>query len=138
MSTRASIGHGAQNVGWSIEGFGRFWQRPDADLVAPVLTRDVVGYWPGRVPVRGIAEYTKAIADLIQLLPDLKLEVAEHAANGDVVFIRWIMRATGTKGFFEMTGIDRIRLRNGLVAENLIRFDSAEFLDLSGCRVPER
>jgi SnoaL-like domain len=131
------VGQTSSRTGWSVEGFARFWAKPDAGLVAPVLTEDVVGRWPGRrEPVRGVVEYTKALADLIAFLPDMRLEVAEHATNGDFVFIRWIMRATGAKGPFEMTGIDRIRLRGGLVAENIIRFDSAEFRELSGHEAP--
>ena len=124
------------HVAWSVEGFRRFWTKPDARLVPPVLTPDVVGYWPGRSPARGITEYTRVIAELIDLLPGLRLEVAEHASNGDVVFVRWIMHATGAKGPMEMTGIDRIRLRDGRVAENLIRFDSEEFRRRSGYDVP--
>lgn len=128
--------HGSQQIAWTVEGFERFWAKPDAALVPAVLTDDIVGYWPGRAAVKGVAEYTDAIAQLIGLLPDLRLEIAEHAANGDVVFVRWIMRATGRHGPMELTGIDRIRLRGGLVAENIIRFDSAEFERLSGYSMP--
>jgi hypothetical protein len=122
---------------WSVEGFRRFWAKPDAALVPAVLTNDVVGYWPGRAePARGVVEYTAVIAELIRLLPNVRLEIAEHATNGDVVFVRWIMHATAKHGPMQMTGIDRIRLRDGLVAENLIRFDSEEFRRLSGYSMP--
>jgi hypothetical protein len=124
-------------IPWSVEGFRHFWAKPDAALVPAVLTDDVIGYWPGRgEPAIGVANYTSAIAQLIRLLPDLNMEIAEHAANGDIVFVRWIMRATGKHGPMQMTGIDRIRLRDGLVAENLIRFDSEEFRRLFGYDVP--
>lgn len=138
MNPTKVMGHGSQQArSWSVESFARFWANPDATRVAPVLTQDVVGYWPGRrEPARGIAEYTKALADLIALLPGMRLEVAEHATSGDLIFVRWIMRATGTNGPFELTGIDRVRLREGLVAENIIRFDSAEFRALAGHAVP--
>jgi hypothetical protein len=49
-----------------------------------------------------------------------------------MVFIRWIMRATGRKGPFELSGIDRIRMRDGRVAENVIRFDSGHLRRLAG------
>ena len=124
-------------IAWSVDGFRRFWASPDATLVPAVLTADVVGHWPGRPePARGVAEYTDVIAALIRLLPDLKLEVAEHATNGDVVFVSWVMHATGKHGPMQMSGIDRIRLRDGLVAENLIRFDSDEFRRRSGYSLP--
>jgi hypothetical protein len=70
------------------------------------------------------------------LLPDLRLEVAEHADNGEHIFVRWIMRATGRHGAFEMGGVDRIKVRDGLVAENRIFFDTRRFEQLSGYELP--
>lgn len=118
---------------WSVQGFIRFWDDPDPALVPALLTPDVVGHWPGAdEPVRGRQAYTARIEQLLELLPDLRLEVAEHASNGDFVFIRWIMHATGQHGPFEITGIDRIKLQGGLVAENVIVFDTGQFQALSG------
>jgi predicted SnoaL-like aldol condensation-catalyzing enzyme len=74
--------------------------------------------------VRGVIPYTQALADLLKPLPDMRVSVAEHATSGDVVFVRWIMRASGRTGPFRFTGIDRVRLRDGRVAESVIRFDS--------------
>ena len=37
------------------------------------------------------------------------MDVAEHARNGDYVFIRWVLHATGRHGPFELSGIDRVR-----------------------------
>jgi Pentapeptide repeats (8 copies) len=51
------------------------------------------------------------------MIPDIRLEVLESAVDGDLLFIRWRGRGTGRKGPFEMGGIDRIRLRDGRVAE---------------------
>lgn len=76
--------------------------------------------------MHGRGEYAARRAEVIALIPDLRLEVAEHARNGEHTFIRWIMHATGTAGPFQMSGIDRIRMRDGRVAENVIRFDRAE------------
>jgi hypothetical protein len=64
--------------------------------------------------------------------------VAEHAERGDVVFIRWVMHATGNHGPFELTGIDRVRTRDGKVAENIIVLDTAAFETRSGIAVPWR
>lgn len=41
-------------------------------------------------------------------------------------------RGSGAKGPFEINGIDRVRVRDGLVAENIIRFDRAEFMAAVG------
>jgi SnoaL-like polyketide cyclase len=66
--------------GWSVDAFEAFWSKPDPSLVPGALTEDVVGYWTGRAePVRGREEYTRCIADLVEALPDVRLEVAEQA-----------------------------------------------------------
>lgn len=119
--------------GWSVQRFAEFWSNPRAEDVPPLVTEDVVGWWPGAdEPVRGVGPYSQALADLLDLLPDMRLSVAEHATHGDTVFVRWIMLATGRKGPFQFTGIDRITLRDGRVAENVIRFDSAHLKRLAG------
>lgn len=119
--------------GWSVERFAEFWSDPRAEDVPPLVADDVIGWWPGAdEPVRGVGPYTQALAELLKILPDIRLTVAEHATHGDSVFVRWIMRATGLKGPFEFTGIDRIKLRNGRVAENVIRFDSEHLKRLAG------
>jgi hypothetical protein len=123
---------------WSVQTFEAFWSDPDPRaLRRGVLTDDIVGHWAGRdAPVRGPEEYVRCIAALVDTLPGLKLSVAEHARNGDLVFVRWIMRATGANGPFELGGIDRVRLREGRVAENVIVFDTAAFAARAGVGVP--
>ncbi len=114
--------------GWTPELFAEFWSAPDISYIPSMITDDIVGHWPGAV-VRGPQAYTRALADLLELLPDLRLEVpeGEYAVNGDIAFVRWVMHATGPNGPFQMTGVDRVRTRGGLVCENVIVFDSAEF-----------
>jgi ketosteroid isomerase-like protein len=129
----------ARRTGWSVDRFARFWSNPDPALVPVALTEDVVGYWPGRDdPVQGRDDYTRCIADLVHSLPGMYLTVAEHAESGDFVFIRWVLHATGDDGPFELTGIDRVRTRDGQVAENVIVFDTATFEARSGIAVPWR
>ena len=124
-------------IEWSVDGFAAFWSNPNPGYVPPLLTEDVVGIWPGAPePVRGREAYTQVLADLLELMHDLRLEVAEHATNGDYTFVRWIMHATGKHGPFEMSGVDRIRVRDGLVCENIIRLDRGEFEQRSGLKAP--
>jgi hypothetical protein len=122
---------------WSVDMFAQFWAKPDPALVPAVLTADVVGHWPGRdEPVHGREEYTRCITAIVEALPGMHMEVAEHARDGDHVFVRWILHATGKRGPFEMTGVDRIKVRGGQVAENVIVFDTAAFEARSGISVP--
>lgn len=115
-------------VRFSIDHFAAFWSDPDSALVAQVVAPDVVGDWPGDPePVRGVDAYTERIAEVLRLVPDLRLEVAEHASNGEFLFVRWIAHGTGAAGPFELSGMDRIRVRDGRVTENIIRYDTAAF-----------
>lgn len=121
-------------AGWTTELFAQFWAAPDLKYIPSIITDNVVGYWPGGRTVRGKAEYMQALDDLLTLLPDLRLEVPEHtmSADGEFGFSRWVMHATGANGRFEMNGMDRTRVCDGLVCENYVFFDSAEFQRLVG------
>ncbi|WP_394841680.1 ester cyclase [Pendulispora brunnea] len=122
---------------FTVESFARFWAKPDAALVPHAVTEDVVGHWPGlEEPAQGVVAYAERIAQVLALVPDLRLEVLEHATNDDLLFIRWRALGTGAKGPFALSGIDRIRLREGRVAENVIVFDTVRFRDLVGAPVP--
>ena len=143
------MSHGARPAeGWSVDGWSAFWAAPTADValkrVPTVVTPDVEAVWP-RVPgrLRGRDEYARRIVDLLALVPDLRLELGEHAANGDVVFLRWTARGTGPDGRFEGIVTDPFRLRGGLVAESLIMSDLPVFDGLARsvagrARRPER
>ncbi|HEY1842958.1 MAG TPA: nuclear transport factor 2 family protein, partial [Mycobacterium sp.] len=51
---------------FSAELFAAFWAAPDMSRGMDILADDIVGYWPGDTePVRGVAAYTKKIADLL-------------------------------------------------------------------------
>ena len=122
--------------GWSVDGWRAFWGAPSPELalkrVPTVVTPDVEAVWP-RVPrrVRGSGEYAHRIVDLLAVVPDLRLELGEHAASGEFVFLRWSARGTGPDGPFEGIGTDRFRLRDGLVAESLIMSDMPVFEHLA-------
>ena len=118
--------------GWSVDGWRAFWGDPSPEAalkrVPTVVTPDVEAVWP-RIPgrVRGRDEYARRIVDLLAVVPDLRLELGEHAAGGGFVFLRWTARGTGPDGRFEGIGTDRFRLRDGLVAESLIMSDMPVF-----------
>jgi len=118
--------------GWSVDGWRAFWCDPSPEValkrVPTVVTPDVEAVWP-RIPgrLRGSGEYARRVVDLLAVVPDLRLELGEHASSGDVVFLRWAERGTGPDGPFEGIGTDRLRLRGGLVAESLIMSDLAVF-----------
>ena len=116
--------NGQQEVRWGVERFARFWAAPDLTRPSNELAPDVEGWWPGMTrPLRGVADYTRPLRKLLERVPDFRLEVAEHATNGDFVFIRWIAQGTDRGEPLRFTGVDRIRQKNGQVVENRIFCD---------------
>jgi len=77
--------------------------------------------------VVGWEDYTQPIVDLLTFIPDFRAELAEHATNGEFVFLRWAATGTAPDGPFSAIGVDRVRVRGGLVAENLIISDHPIF-----------
>ena len=115
---------------FSAEMFAAFWAAPDMSHGMEVLADDIIGYWPGDIePVRGFQAYTQKIADLLVVAPDLKLEVIDSATvagpavGEELVFLHYVGHATGPDGPIEIRGIDRVRTRDGIVVENVIRYD---------------
>jgi hypothetical protein len=115
---------------FSAELFAAFWAAPDLSRGLDILAEDIVGYWPGDAePVRGIEAYTAKIAEILDAAPDLKLEVVDSAtvpgtaAGEQLVFVHYIGHGTGPDGPFQIRGLDRVRTRDGMVVENVIRYD---------------
>lgn len=112
---------------WSVAAFIQYWKAPYAPRAMPV-TADVVGYWPRPIGVvRGADDYIRVIATILEVCPDFRLSVAEHAATGHFTFLRWIATGTGPDGKFEFNGCDRVHTRGGHVCENYIFCDDPFF-----------
>jgi hypothetical protein len=117
---------------FSAEVFAAYWAAPTMSRGFDILAEDIVGYWPGDAePVQGIEAYTAKIAELLEAAPDLRLEVINSAtvpaaAEGEeLVFLHYVGHGTGPDGPFQIRGIDRVRTRDGIVVENVIRYEPA-------------
>ncbi|MGA9491154.1 MAG: nuclear transport factor 2 family protein [Mycobacterium sp.] len=115
---------------FSAELFAAFWAAPDLSHGLDILADDIVGYWPGdSQPVRGLEAYTAKIAEILDAAPDLQLQVVDSAtvdgaAPGEqLIFLHYIGHGTGPAGPFQIRGLDRVRTRDGMVVENVIRYD---------------
>ncbi|BBX46511.1 hypothetical protein GCM10009641_43360 [Mycobacterium cookii] len=115
---------------FSAELFAAFWAAPDLSHGMDILADDIVGYWPGDPePVRGLDAYTAKIAEILDAASDLQLQVVDSAtvdgaAPGEqLIFLHYTGRGTGPDGPFQIRGLDRVRTRDGMVVENVIRYD---------------
>ncbi len=115
---------------FSAEFWAAFWAAPNATQADDVLADDIVGYWQGEPePVRGKKPYLGKIVELLSAAPDLALKLVDSAtvdgsAPGEqLVFLHYVGRGTGPDGPFAIRELDRVRTRDGLVVENVIRYD---------------
>ena len=118
---------------FSAEMWAAFWAAPGMSLVGDILAEDIVGYWPGDPkPVQGRDAYVGKIAELITAAPDLALKLVDSATvdggtpGEQLVYLHYVGRGTGPDGPFAIRGLDRVRTRDGIVVENVIRYDQVE------------
>ncbi|OMC40524.1 nuclear transport factor 2 family protein [Mycobacterium sp. IS-1264] len=120
---------------FSAELWAAYWAAPTMSRGFDILADDIVGYWPGDPePVRGVEAYTAKIAEILDAAPDLRLELVDSATvpgpteGEELVYLHYVGEGTGPAGPFRIRGLDRVRSRDGLVVENVIRYDPL-FLD---------
>jgi hypothetical protein len=118
---------------FTAEMWAAFWAAPSASRIDDILAEDIVGYWQGDPkPVHGREAYAGKIAELVAGTPDLRLElvdsatVAGRSAGEQLVFLHYVGTGTGPAGPFAIRGLDRVRTRDGVVVENVIRYDQVE------------
>ena len=115
---------------FSAEMWAAFWAAPSLSRIEDILADDIVGYWQGDPnPVHGREAYVGKIAELVTAIPDLRLElvdsatVAGAAPDEQLVYLHYVGRGAGPDGPLAIRGLDRVRARDGIVVENVIRYD---------------
>ncbi len=118
---------------FSAEVWAAFWAAPDMSRGSDVLADDIVGHWQGEpTPVRGKEPYVGKIAELLTDAPDLTLTLLDSAtvvgatSSEQLVYLHYVGRGTGPDGPFAVRGLDRVRTRDGIVVENVIRYDRVD------------
>jgi len=112
-----------------VAAFAELWRDPSEERVRAVVGDQMVGYWPGLPdPVVGGDQYAAHIAGLLELAPDLRLEVTGQAGDGDPLYISWRGRGTLNGEVVELSGVDRFRIEGGLAVENVVTYDTAPLL----------
>jgi predicted SnoaL-like aldol condensation-catalyzing enzyme len=115
---------------FSAQLWAAFWAAPDVARAGDVLADGIIGHWQGDPkPVQGKEAYVGKIADLVAAVPDLTLELVESATvdggtpGEQLVFLHYVGRASGPDGPVAIRGLDRVRAIDGVVVENVIRYD---------------
>ena len=119
---------------FSAEMWAAFWAAPDVSRVERHPRRRHRRLLAGRFrnPFGDGTAYVGKIAELVTAAPDLALELVDSATvdgstpGEQLVYLHYVGRGTGPDGPFAIRGLDRVRTRDGIVVENVIRYDQVE------------
>ena len=104
------------------------WPTFDADRLAEVVNPEATIHHSGMAePIRGAQEpdYVRAIK---ALMPDIRLEVVNWAARGDVVFVEYEMTATLAERPLRWSGIGRFSMDGETLVDAIGRWDNLDLL----------
>lgn len=151
MTTAATSPHATQTppegatpeelVRWT---FARINDHDSASL-RPLWT-NAVEYFPHAI-CRGPDEIAAYFDEVFAAMPDdFNLEIAKLMADGDEVFVRWLMTGTfngrnfqgiaATGSRIEVSGVDHFVIRDGQIVTNHVNFDQMSFARQLGLLPP--
>lgn len=107
--------------------YEQFWQAPDRNVVPSVITEDIAANWPGPRGIGvGVEHYLRQIDRILSVMPDIKLEVIDHLAEGNTAFLEFRAYGTIDGESVEFFGIDRFKVaEDGRVHDSKVCFDPA-------------
>jgi SnoaL-like protein len=111
-----------------MQRYMEVWPSFDADRLEVAIDPEATIHHSGmQAPIRGTEEpdYVRAIK---ALMPDISLEVANWAADGDVVFVEYEMSGTLAGRSLSWTGIGRFKLRGERAIDAIGRWDNLDLL----------
>jgi ketosteroid isomerase-like protein len=111
-----------------VERFAQAWARSSAEALAALLRDDIVLRQPVLPDVAGKAAAIEAFRKLFRAFPGLTATVHDWAAQGDVVFIHFTLRAEFGGRPLRWPAVDRFVLRDGMAAERVSYFDGGKLL----------
>ena len=130
----------AENKALIRRWFDEVWNRGSASAIDEMLANNAVVHGLGPV-LRGPAEFRPFHAAYLTAFPDMRFEVDEVVAEGDLIAARW--RASGTHrgdslGFAstgkraQFTGLVMARVQGGKLVEGWNSFDQFGMLQQLG------
>lgn len=107
-----------------VERFARRWQQPVADELRDLMHPDTQNLIPPMtVPAdrEGVVEHFRQV---LQQLPDLRIEVIRWAPTGDAVLVEWRAQASVAGEPLEWQGVDRFNVRGGRMYQAQVYWDT--------------
>lgn len=109
-----------------VERFAAVWSEPSPDALVALVTDDVRLFQPARPRIVGRKAARRDFARLLEWQPDLHA-IVDDWAERESVFIAFRLCFTLGGRTHEVPTVDRITLRDGLIAERVASFDSLAF-----------
>jgi ketosteroid isomerase-like protein len=107
-----------------VERFARHWQRPVADDLRDLMHADTQNLIPPMTAPadrEGVVEHFRQV---LQQLPDLRVEVIRWAPTGDAVLIEWRAHASVAGEPLQWQGVDRFNVRGDRMYEAQVYWDT--------------
>lgn len=108
-----------------MASFADAWARPDADRFVELLAPDVRLLQPLTPVVVGRTAAHEEFVRLLRWLPDIHGIIDTRSSSQDTVLVAWRLCFSLGRSPRQLPLVDRIVLREGLIAERQAYFDSA-------------
>lgn len=109
-----------------VQRFTEVWAKPTADALVTLVTDDVRLIQPARAPIVGREAARRDFARLLRWQPALHGIVDDWAAREHVYIVLRLCFVLGGREH-QVRTVDRITLRDDLIAERVATFDSLAF-----------
>jgi len=109
-----------------VDRFAAEWAKPDLSGMESLMHPDTQNQIPPMtVPTdrEGVIAHFRQV---LQQLPDLRVEVVRWAPTGDTVIIEWQARASVAGRRLRWTGIDRFGIRGDRMYEGRVYWDTRQ------------
>lgn len=123
----AGATHALRDVAEVARLFAEAWAAPQVERFIALLAADVVLLQPVTPRVVGREAARREFTRLLRWLPDLCGTIDAWSASGSTVLVAWRLRFTLGGGPYELRIVDRLEVRDGLIAEREAYFDSLHF-----------
>jgi ketosteroid isomerase-like protein len=109
-----------------VSRFVDAWARPDSGGFAGLWLEDGVFVHPTVASPLSGSEVPRWSERIKATMPDFTFQADEWASRGDLLFLEWSSTATVGGRSLRWSGVDRFRLRDGSISEEVVYFDTLQ------------